>query len=66
MGFLGFVALDGTLTRHLQLANGNAPATADSAPTFRIYGTDGTPVAALRSVGSSTTSAPSARLTGVV
>jgi hypothetical protein len=43
--FLGFVALGATLARHLQLADGNAPATADAQPTFRIYGTDGTPVA---------------------
>lgn len=42
--FLGFVALEATLNRHIQLANGNAPATADAAPTFRIYGPDSTPV----------------------
>lgn len=44
-GFLGFVDLEATLTRHLQLANGNAPVTADAQPTYRIYGADVTPVA---------------------
>lgn len=42
--FLGFVELEGTLAVHIQLANGNAPQTADAQPTFRIYGADGTPV----------------------
>lgn len=44
-GYLGYVALGETITRHLQLASGNAPATADAQPTYRIYGADGTPVA---------------------
>lgn len=44
-GYLGFVTLEATLTRHLQLANGNAPVTADAPPTYRIYGADGSPVA---------------------
>lgn len=44
-GYLGFVTLDETITRHLQLGNGNAPVTADAQPTYRVYGTDGTPVA---------------------
>ncbi|MBA4019200.1 MAG: hypothetical protein C0483_18700 [Pirellula sp.] len=44
-GYLGFVALDATLTRHLQLANGNTPVEADDPPTFRIYGDGDTPVA---------------------
>jgi len=42
--FLGFVELEGTLNAHIQLANGNAPQTADAQPTFRIYGADSTPV----------------------
>lgn len=43
-GFLGFVELEATLAVHIQLANGNVAATADAQPTFRIYGSDGTPV----------------------
>jgi hypothetical protein len=43
--FLGFVELESTLNRHIQLANGNSPMTADAQPTFRVYGADGTPVA---------------------
>ena len=44
--FLGFFDLEATLKAHLQLKNGNAPATADAAPTFRIYaGASSTPVA---------------------
>jgi len=47
-GFLGFVELEASLVRHIQLANGNVAAEADDEPTFRVYGpvgqvgTDGT------------------------
>ena len=44
--FLGFWQLGATLALHIQLASGNAPQTADAAPTFRIYsGASSTPVA---------------------
>lgn len=44
--FLGIYNLGDTLNAHLQMADGNAPATADAAPTFRIYkGSSSTPVA---------------------
>ncbi len=43
--FLGIYELGDTLEAHIQLADGNAPATADADPTFRIYkGETSTPV----------------------
>ena len=44
--FLGLWTLGSTLAVHVQLAAGNAPVTADAAPTFRIYvGSSNTPIA---------------------
>lgn len=44
--FLGLFTLGSTLACHIQLAAGNAPVTADAAPTFRIYaGSQSTPIA---------------------
>lgn len=44
--YLGLFTLEATLNAHIQLKDGNAPATADAQPTFRIYaGASSTPVA---------------------
>ena len=44
--FLGIFNIDDTMAVHVQLADGNAPATPDANPTFRIYkGSSSTPVA---------------------
>lgn len=42
--FLGYVELSNTMVRHILSKAGNTPGNADSAPTFRIYGSSSTPV----------------------